>query len=172
MRKYAPFFEWFDNGHKELGVVEELVKSLNAAGYANLRKPQLCRPDPPDCTCLNSLGESVAVEVVEAVCEHAARRTAQGESVFRKWREGEFRNHIARLLREKDQKTYHGGPYAETIACVFTDEPLLTAQDISSDFDGVRFGPFHQLTSGFLLLSYDPSTKSYPVFPLRFADDA
>jgi tetratricopeptide (TPR) repeat protein len=76
--------------------------------------------------------------------------------------------HIGHLLGEKDRKIYHGGPYTEMVACVFTDEPLLTGERVRSELGDASFGPFEQLTSGFLVLSYDPGTKSYPVFPLRF----
>jgi hypothetical protein len=169
MRAYAPFFEWFDKGQKELGVVEELVKSLKLAGFADLRKPRLNRPDPPDCVCENQLGDRVAVEVAEVVCERAARLTAQGEDVFRRWRDGELRVHIDRLLGEKDRKRYLGGPYSETILCLFTDEPMPTLDQAKSDLSDAKFGPFHQLTSGFLLLSYNPGTKSYPTLQLPFA---
>jgi hypothetical protein len=172
MREYAPFFEWFDKGLKELGVVEQLIESLNATSSVRLRSPHLHRPDPPDCVCVNMSGEPVAIEVVEAVCAQAAHLTARGESVFRVWREGELRTHIGHLLAEKDQKIYHGGPYSEVVACIFTDEPLLTGDHVRSELSDASFGPFRQLSSGFLLLSYDPGTKSYPVFPLKFRHDA
>jgi len=171
MRAYAPFFEWFDKGRKELGVVEELIISLNSGGQREFWGPQLFRPDPPDCICFNSAGERVAIEVVEAVCERAARLNAQGQLVFRMWRSGEFRSHIAALLDEKDQKTYHGGPHAEIITCVFTDEPAVTSDYVAAELQHV-FGPFKQLTGGFVLRSYDPGAQSYPVLPLKVADDA
>jgi hypothetical protein len=148
------------------------LESLNATGQVHLRSPQLYRPDPPDCVCVNVAGEAVAVEVVEAVCAQAARLTTQGESVVRVWREGELRMHIGHLLGEKDRKIYHGGPYTEVVVCVFTDEPLLTGERVLSELGDASFGPFKQLSSGFLVLSYDPATKSYPVFPLRFRHDA
>ena len=37
MREYAPFFEWFAKDRKELGVVEELLVSLNRETRAGLR---------------------------------------------------------------------------------------------------------------------------------------
>jgi hypothetical protein len=168
MREYAPFFEWFDKGRKELGVVEDLVESLKASGVADWRKPRLQHPDPPDCVCVNAFGQFVAVEVVEAVSEEAAELTAKGHSVYRRWNAGEFGSHVARLLRKKDQKTYHGGPYAETVACIFTDEPMLTFDQAAAELIQASFGPFTQLTGAFLLFSYSPHTKSYPVIPIKF----
>src|SRR6266704_1207793 len=113
LRKYASFFEWFDKGRKELGVVEELLVSLNSAYGLGWRAPTLQKPDPPDCTCLTPSGDRVAIEVAEVVCEIATRLNAQGQSVVRNWQTGELRTHIAALLQEKDAKTYHGGPYNE-----------------------------------------------------------
>jgi hypothetical protein len=169
MKEYAPFFEWFDKGQKELGVVEELIESLNATKRTHLHTPQLYRPDPPDCVCENALGERVAIEVSEVVCERAAELTAQGHAVYRRWNDGELATHIARLLRAKDAKTFNGGPYAEIVTCLFTDEPAISGEYASSQLKDPQFGVFKQLTSGFLLLSYDQATKSYPVVPLRFA---
>jgi hypothetical protein len=48
MKRYAGFFEWFDQRRKELDVVEELLESLNRCG-ANLSAPRLHTPDLPDC---------------------------------------------------------------------------------------------------------------------------
>ena len=116
----------------------ELVNSLKLAGFADLRRPQLNRPDPPDCVCENQLGNRVAVEVAEVVCERAARLTAQGEDVFRRWRDGELRVHIERLLGEKNRKCYFGGPYSETIVCLFTDEPMLTPEQAISELSDAK----------------------------------
>ncbi|MBI2351067.1 MAG: hypothetical protein HYV00_06275 [Deltaproteobacteria bacterium] len=168
MRTYAPFFEWFDKGRKELGVVEELLESLNRTGKTHLHSPRLQTPDPPDCACVNRSGGQVAVEVAEVVCQDAARLNAQGHDVMRLWNPGDLTVHIGHRLREKDKKIYHGGPYSETVACLFTDEPMLTVEQAASELGVHQFGPFGQLTSGFLVFSYDPGTKSYPVLELRF----
>ena len=167
MRDYAPFFEWLHKDRKELGVAQELLESLNRASGARYHSPRIHRPDPPDCVCSNAAGGLVAIEVAEVVCEEAARLTAQGEKVMRVWKHGEFRAHIAGLLAAKDSKTFHGGPYSEIVASLFTDEPMLTLGQVMSELADASFGPYKQLTSAFLLLSYEPGTKSYRVFALR-----
>jgi hypothetical protein len=53
------------------------------------------------------------------------------------------------------------------IVCVFTDEPMLTLDAAIAELVHADFGAFCQLTRAFLLLSYNPGTKSYPVVPLR-----
>ena len=167
MREYAPFFEWFQKDRKELGVVEALLGSLNQTSGSSFCSPRIQHPDPPDCICFNAEGGLVAVEVAEVVCEEAARLTAQGEQVMRVWRPEELKMRVVDLLDGKDGKTFHGGPYADIITCLFTDEPMLTLEHVNSELGNTSFGPYKQLTSAFLVLSYDPSTKSYPVVTLR-----
>jgi hypothetical protein len=167
MKEYAPFFEWFQKDRKELGVVEEMLESLNRTSGTSFHAPSMQHPDPPDCTCLNTTGGLVAIEVAEVVCKQAAQLTARGEPVMRFWRPGELPARIAELLAAKDGKTFHGGPYAESIASLFTDEPMLTLDQVIGELAGASFGPYKQLTAAFLLLSYDPRTRSYPLVPLR-----
>lgn len=168
MKTYASFFEWSDKPRKELGVVEELIASLNRSAGLDLHSPQIQQPDPPDCFCSNASGERVGIEVAEVVCKNAARLNAQGKNVMRVWGVGELAAHIAHRLKEKDGKAYHGGPYAALIACLFTDEPMLSLAQATAELSSHRFGPFKQLTSAYLLFSYEPSIKSYPVLHLEF----
>jgi hypothetical protein len=167
-RQYASFFEWPDRQIKELGVVRELLTSLNNAANLGLHSPSIYDQDPPDCNCKNREGNNVAIEVTEIVCSEAVRLNAQGQKVYRNWKSGELTTHIEHLLTEKDKKNYHGGPYVSIFACLFTDEPMLTVDFVKAELETVRFGPFSQLTSAFLLFSYDPTSKSYPVIPLNF----
>ena len=167
-RQYASFFEWPDRQIKELGVVKELLTTLNSTTNLGLHSPSVYEQDPPDCICKNVEGGNVAIEVTEVVCSDAARLNAQGQKVHRIWRAGELVSHIERLLCEKDKKYYHGGPYINILACLFTDEPMLTFDFVKSELTHANFGPFSQLTSAFLLFSYEPVSKSYPVIPLQF----
>ena len=166
-RKYASFFEWPDRQIKELGVVRELLTSLNNTASLDLHSPSVFEQDPPDCVCKNAEGENVAIEVAEVVCQDAARLNAKGQNVYRIWNSGELASHIQHRLNEKDNKTYHGGPYANIFACLFTDEPMLTLDFVKAELASVSFGPFLQLTSAFLLFSYEPVSKSYPVIKLQ-----
>ncbi len=65
MKEYSPFFEWFDKGRKELGVVEELLNSLNQSNQLGFHSPQINQPDPPDCICMNA-----AVTMEEEETDH------------------------------------------------------------------------------------------------------
>lgn len=167
-REYASFFEWPEKDRKELGVVEELVSGLNGLGHG-LRNLRVQRPDPPDCVCEDQNGKPVAIEVAEIVCEEATRLNAQGHHVYRAWRPGDLGAAVSGRLGEKDTKTVHGGPFATIAVCLFTDEPALTLDFAKRDLTSVSFGPYKQITAGYLLFSYDPGSKSYPLLPLRFA---
>jgi hypothetical protein len=167
MRQYAPFFEWFEKDRKELGVVEELLESINRTTAAGLHSPRIYKPDPPDCVCLDGEGHLVAIEVAEVVCAEAASRTARGGSIMRVWRPGDLADYVAQLLRVKDRKTYHGGPYRQIAVSLFTDEPMLTLQDVLAELKGRPFGPLRQVTAAYLLTSYEPRAKSYPVISLQ-----
>ena len=73
------------------------------------------------------------------------------------------------MVLGKDRKVFHGGPYAEVIACLFTDEPALSVKFAAQELTGKVFGPVAQLTSAYLLFSYQPATKSYPALRLELA---
>lgn len=166
-RRYASFFEWPDRQRAELGVVEEWIATLSARGERHFRDPRSLEPDPPDCVCLNEAGAQVAVEVTEIVCSTAAQLNARGQQVYRNWQPGELRDHIAAQLAQKDGKVFHGGPYAEIIVCMFTDEPVLDIGRLASELADETFGPFHQITSAYILTSYSPESQDYPALRLR-----
>jgi hypothetical protein len=166
MRRYASFFEWYDKGTKELGVAETLVGALAAAGEAGLHSAIEFTPDPPDCVCRDANGNLIAIEVAEVVCEHAARLVAHGRDVYRSWRPGELEARVARELSDKDSKVFHGGPYRQTICCLFTDEPALSPEEAANELAAATFGPFKQLTSAYLVFSYSPGDKTCPFIRL------
>ena len=166
MRSYAPFFQWPDRQQAELGVVEVLIRALHQRAERSLHSPRVQHPDPPDCVCLNEDNRLIAVEVTEVVSAEAARRVAQGEPVLRNWQRDELEPDLRDRLADKDSKIYQGGPYSEVIACLFTDEPLLTPELVESELVGKSFGPFRQLTSAYLVLSYVPTLRTYPVYKL------
>ncbi len=170
-RQYASFFEWPNKQIKELGVVKELLTALNNTANLGLHSPRFFEQDPPDCVCANIEGADVAIEVTEVVCSEALSQNAQGKDVYRVWKSGELASHIEHLLSGKDKKTYHGGPYVNTLVCLFTDEPMLTFDFVKAELTSISFGPFLQLTSAFLLFSYEPVSKSYPVIALQFKSD-
>lgn len=166
-RKYAPFFEGDDKESKEYSVGEELIRALNASCSFQLSSLALCKPDPPDLTCKDAYGNQIAIEISEIVCEESVSLNQQGQDVCRVWKHGELQAVISERLTRKDKIRLQGGPYKYLYACLFTDELMLTPQSAAEELAGVSFGPLNQITDAFLLFSYQPGSKSYPVIKLR-----
>lgn len=168
-RGYASFFEWPDRQRKELGIVEELIATLGRQGASPFHSPQVFQPDPPDCTAVTSIGESIAIEVTELVSEEAARRNAQGHAVSRQWQAGDLATQVRAQLLKKDSKSLNGGPYARFAVVLFTDEPLLLFEYSERALSEQFFGPFVQIGEAYLLFSYCPRRQLYPALRLRLA---
>jgi hypothetical protein len=49
MKRYASFFDYPDREQAELGVAEELIRSLELGGLRRFGNLSSHRPDPPDC---------------------------------------------------------------------------------------------------------------------------
>ena len=150
-------------------MVEELLAALNQCSSRQLESLREFTPDPPDCVCETTSGDLVAVEVAEVVCQRSTELNATATAVYRVWRRGELTAHISSVLARKDTKRFNGGPYKAVIASLFTDEPALSEADARTELQDATFGPYNQLTEGYLVFSYQPSTKSYPFVRLQFA---
>ena len=70
-RRHATHFEDPDKETKELGVVEEWLRSMESRGEAAYSNPISAPKDPPDCVVFDREGGPVAVEVTEFVDEEA-----------------------------------------------------------------------------------------------------
>lgn len=168
-RRYAGFFDWPDKAVKERGVVANLLRSLNDNGDNELSNPTIFQPDPPDVVCDTCDGRKVAIEVTEVVSAEAACRVAQGQSVYRLWGPGELFEHIDAAARKKDSKSFNGGPYSSYRLCFFTDEPDLSFEKARKELSEARIGPLEKISRVYLLFTYDPSTKGYPIIEIPIA---
>lgn len=165
-RRYAAFWESLDKDVKEIGAGKEFVTSLHAQFDVELCDLSLQRPDPPDLIGIDENGLRVGVELAEVVCRETVERNEKGEEVFRVWRTGELSAALSDALSRKDRKTYYGGPLVQLYVCLFTDEPALTPDSARAELATAQFGPFEKITRSFLLFSYDPGTKTYPMLEL------
>lgn len=170
--RYAGAFEACTKERKELGVGEEFSRSLNAKFGLELLDLRLASPDPPDLVV--ALGSSViGLEVTELVCSNAikANKKAGGDDlvVYRHWRTGEVRGALQARLAEKNLCQLKGGPFDEFWVCVHTDEPELSPERVAEDLGHVALGPFPRIDRAFLLFSYTPGTKTYPLIELSLA---
>ncbi len=168
-RDYANFFEYPDRDRKELGILEELIRSLNDAGGPYFSDPASHTPDPPDCVARNAAGQLVAFEITEVVSQAAVELDARGDKVLALWEPGDLTTVIEHRLATKDAKRFQGGPYDEIVVVLHTDEFYLSVEAAESELEGTSFGPFTRIGDAYLIFSYSPQTKGYPVVRIRVA---
>ena len=157
-RKYAPHWEWPDKRRKELGIVEDWLESMDLAGESTYSEPRN-GPSPnqaPDCIVLDKNGKNVAVEVCEHVCQKAVEENEKGKAVYRDWSYPEVVNEIQEILKKKDQKTYHGGPYSKIIVLIHTDE-LIICSEYKEPLASEKFNNIRQVDEAFLVFSDNPN---------------
>ena len=152
-RGHAGGFEWDDQPQEERGVVRELIKSLNATGETNLSQPWAFKPDPPDCVAECDDGTKVAFEASEFVSEKAIRLSKKrGGGWIPKWSDDEFLRIITGILRDKDAKTFNGGPYSRIILVINTAETNITPEMVERLFAANRFDQPLNITDGYLIM--------------------
>ena len=164
---YASFFDWPDKPIKELGIVRDLLDSIETdGGNHGIVKVHHHRPDPPDCVGTSANGERTAFEVTEFVDEKAIVRNKRGENVLKEWGKRELTLKINSIVKNKDSKAYHGGPYSKLALVIHTDEPLLSDIGCNEILREQKFGPCQRITDIWLLFSYVPGRQSYPYLRL------
>ena len=165
-RRYASYFDWHIKGRKELGVLEELIRSMEIEGPSSYHSPRIQDPDPPDCSALDAQGALVGFEIAELVSEDAVRRTEQGETLVSDWTPHMVALALNSILLEKDGKSFVGGPYARIAVLVHTDEYLIAYDEVRPYVEGRSFGPFKTIDEAYLLLSYNPYYQRCPFLRL------
>ena len=151
---------------------------MERKGCGTYSEPALSPIDPPDCTGKNLKGNLVGFEITEFVSQNAVqinerarpergKRPTIDRMVMAIWSEESVIAQVRSLLGAKDEKKYIGGPFAEYIAVIHTDEPMLIRADVEKWLAGASFGPYRQLTSAYFLYSYEPG-KGYPCQLLPF----
>ena len=174
VRPHAGFFDWPVKETKELGVVRTLIDQTDANASLRLLDVRPGRPDPPDAIGTRNDGAPVAVEVTELVDQdvtaHNVRvmRQSVGEDFIERGKKLEHRvwdaagliAAVQALLRDKDGKTLNGGPFAQYVVVIHTDEMMLTHVDAAEWLRGHLFPDMRQITDAYILFSYDGS--GYP----------
>jgi len=170
-RKYASFFEWYkrEKSIKEKGIVESLLESLSMDGSAMYQNLRASENDPPDVLAETVSGALVGFEVRELVDQSAIELNERGRQVYRDWTNSEVIQEIQKIIDEKDNKNYIGGPYEKLILVIPTDEPVLTHRQLKPLLETHEFKETIQLNEAYLLFSYDAKIKGYPNIQLRFA---
>ena len=170
-RKHAPFFAWFDRspagkGIAEAGAVRSLLESMRRNERFEYSHVQATGEEWPDCEAHNASGLLVAFEVTELVDSSALSRAKDA----RPWFDDELVLGLESLLSQKDQRSFHGGRYAEIALLIHTDEFYLDAGRGSALLTGRRFALRHRnLTRAVLLFSYSPQLGVCPYIEVELA---
>jgi hypothetical protein len=153
IRPHASFFKWTSRQKEteELGVVESV------GGALAFRAVCPGQPDPPDAVGEREDGSLVAIEVTELVDEQVAghnvkavRHGRSHETVHRVWDEPGLVAAVEERLKAKDGVTLNGGPFAEYVVALHTDEMMLTHADAEAWLGGHTFTGMRQVTEAYL----------------------
>jgi len=172
LRKYASYRAWRrdQKGIPELDVARDLARALEGDQDLALTDLRLSQKDPPDVVALDVRGRTVAIEVTELVDPEVVRLNETGHHCYRDWSMPEVVARVEELIRQKDGKKFHGGPYGRIVVVVHTDEPAI---QWTACHDAVPSHPIEaltQVTEAYLVFSWDPATQSCPVVPIRLGE--
>jgi len=78
--------------------------------------------------------------------------------VFREWTVADLRQKLESLVRDKDSKTYHGGPYSKIVVVIHCDEPAVDEAMCAAALANFRVGGLKQVDEAYLMLSYRPNS--------------
>ena len=160
-KQYARYWNWFDRGKKELGIIRDWLEAVEAVecdgGNHCLVEVHAFTPDPPDSVGKTEDRQLVAIEVTELVDEETVVHYERGQRDWKNWGPDELIAKLREIVNEKDAKEFHGGPYSKKILVIYTDEPVLRQSNCSQILRGQNFGPCRQINEVYLLFSPDPA---------------
>ncbi len=166
-RKYASFFEWPNKELKEMGIAKSFSNSLMMFFNIRILDLKINSKDPPDIICKDNENKKIALEITEIVCRKSIELNQKGKDVYRQWKLDELVGYVQNSLKDKDRKLFNNGPYDKIYVCLFTDELTLSFYDLKNSLESIYFGEFTKITDAFMLFSYDPGIKQYPLLRLK-----
>ena len=128
--------------------------------------------DPPDISAISSDGQKIGVEITELVSNEAIQAQIRGDRAAQvadmvKWPNERIIESIQERIDSKnDVSPDIKAKYQRFILLLHTDEFSLTYTNVEQAINGKVWGNTENLDEGYLLFSYDPFTKSYPVLKL------
>ena len=117
---------------------------------------------------MNKLSNKKRVQILAAQAIQANIGASKLEDfVYGDWTRGEVFAAIEERLTDKDRKHFHGGPYNEIQLIIHVDELLIPPSDYVPILSKTSFVECQQITRAFLLFSYDPEIRTYPLVELQ-----
>jgi hypothetical protein len=159
-RKSVSFWERPDSKMKKLAIIEEFTASLGGCGGPSLYFPRLAEVSP-DVIAQDAKGRLVGIEVTQLASEEAVRHYEGGQSVLRDWTIEEVISEIEKRIKENDDKKCHGGPYADLLLLIQTDEPTICFNDYAGHLQSHLFAGARQLSAVYFLFSYHRTVTGF-----------
>ena len=174
-RGYADFFDWPEKRQKELGLLQVFAEAFGRSGGVisgeHLTEPGL---DPPDGVAVSQTGARIGIELVELVDQGLIERQKRDpqRTQWRDWTDQELREALRTLVGRKDSTRQIASllrDYPGYWTVIHTDEPALTPESVAQHVADFQVGPCRLVTRCFLLMSYSPAIKGYPLveIPVR-----
>lgn len=133
----------------------------------NFHSFEVPKKDPPDCVILDVQERKIAVEITEFVNEQSVRDHAQGKPVDYFWYHNDVIDKINTIIKEKDSKSFFGGPYFQKWLIIHCDEPSMTYRNYLQDLSDNIFLKLNQIDLVYFLFSSDPYEGCYPYIILK-----
>jgi|GEM_PF-2623774 len=169
MRKYANFFEAPNKTLKEVTVSKEWLRTYGAAHGYNEESLVAVDDQWPDCEVNMSTGELCGVEVTELVDSECIKLNEKNNNVYRLWSYEDIIDGIEKRLREKNTRS-HGGKYQKLIVLIHTDEFEIDYDTFNKIIKEHKFSGLKNIDEAYLVYSYDPRYKNYPVSVLKLSE--
>ena len=165
-RKYANFFEGGSKQQKESSVSEEWLNVYGSNNGYDLTTLKPVDDEWPDNEVNTINGDLCGIEVTELVDSNCIKLNENGGDVYRLWSESEVISAITNRLKNKNLKT-HGNKYHKLIVLIHTDEFEITFDLYNSIIEKYLFNDLENIDQAYLIYSYDPIYKTYPVTVLN-----
>lgn len=170
VRSHAGYFAWEANSSiEEAGAVQCFSESLEHKEQSFFHSIKSREIDPPDCEAVNAQGETIAIEVTELVDGNSIANARQNKPIpWEPWSIEKLDQTISDRIKRKDNpKEVNGGPYAEYILLIYSDEPAVLDFDLIEHIKNKCYGPTNLITRAFFLTSYSPWEKCCPYLELK-----
>lgn len=115
------------------------------------------------------------MEITELVDQKARQLNEKGkkrspQKLYRLWEDEEIIQKLEGILKQKDGKCEkikkRTEIFRKTVLLIHTDEDEITGQRIVAILEKKCFEALNNIDDAYLMLSYDPSIKRYPIFTL------
>lgn len=166
-KHYTQGSHWPDKGVEALGVVSDLLESMELNGEEQFHSPIIYEHDPPDCIAKDNHGNDVGIEVTALIDKEEVEKWVKGEYVYRGWGPDEVIKEITGRMAEKDKKAFNGGPYARKILVFHTHSPIIQSECLSA-IKNHKFHSLEQIDDVYIKFDYDASIRRHPYIQLQF----